>query len=411
MLQSFYLWASASTRWSCSCFVAKMSPNPRPSITQLFASFLRLGSTAFGGPSMIAYIRQMAVDKKRWLDGETFSDGVAFCQMIPGATAMQTAAYVGLKTQGITGAGASFIGFGLPAFLFMMALAALYTNNHNLPVVISAFSGLQAIIVAIIANATLAFGKNTLKDWKAFVIAGIAAVLFGLSVNPILVIILAAVIGLAFISPRQSNPNHPASIAQNSTYAKPLLLVLLAFAIGFLLLFIFSRTLFNLAILMFRIDLFAFGGGFASVPLMFHEIVEVRHWIDSQTFMNGIVLGQVTPGPIVITATFVGYLLGGLFGGVIATIGIFLPSFMLVAALSPYFDRLRTSPSFNKAVGGVLCSFVGLLLTVTIRFAFNVHWDLSHLLLASGALIALLLKVDILWVVVVGTIISVIMFI
>ena len=92
--------------------------------------------------------------------------------------------------------------------------------------------------------------------------------------------------------------------------------------------------------------------------------------------MNGIVLGQVTPGPIVITATFIGYLLGGPFGGVIATLGIFLPSFTAGSGISPYFDRLRTSPYFNKIIGGVLCSFVGLLLTVTIRFALNVHWDL-----------------------------------
>src|SRR3990172_1470502 len=387
-----------------------MSSNTKPSTAQLFASFLRLGIAAFGGPSMIAYIRKMAVEKKHWLDAETFRDGVALCQMLPGATAMQTAAYVGLKTQGVIGASASFIGFGLPAFLLMMTFAALYTNNHNLPIVISAFSGLQAIIVAIIANATLSFGKNTLKDWKAFVIAGIAAALFGLNVNPILVIILTAMMGLVLIKPKQTNSNQLASFAQNPTYTKPLLLILAVFAIGFLLLFIFNRNLFNLAILMFRIDLFAFGGGFASVPLMLHEIVEVRNWMDSQTLMNGIVLGQVTPGPIVITATFIGYLLGGLFGGVIATVGIFMPSFILVVAISPYFDRLRASLSFNKVIAGVLCSFVGLLLTVTIRFALNVHWDLSHLLLASGALVALLLKVDILWVVVAGTIISVLIF-
>jgi chromate transporter len=132
--------------------------------------------------------------------------------------------------------------------------------------------------------------------------------------------------------------------------------------------------------------------------------------MDSQTFMNGIVLGQVTPGPIVITATFIGYLLSGPLGGVISTIGIFLPSFLLVIGISPYFDRLRASPSFNKVISGVLCSFVGLLFSVTIRFALNVHWDLFHILLASGALVALLLKVDILWVVVIGTIISVIIF-
>lgn len=388
-----------------------MSSITNPSIRRLFTSFLRLGFTAFGGPSMIAYIRTMVVDKKRWLETETFSDGVALCQMIPGATAMQTAAYVGLKTRGVIGASASFIGFGLPAFLLMMTFAALYTHTHNLPIVVSAFSGLQAIIVAIIANATLSFGKTTLKDWKSLAIAGIAAVLFGINVNPILVILLAAVGGLALIKSRQPNRHHSIFSAQTLLYTKPLLLILSVSVIGFLLLFLFNQTLFSLAVLLFRIDLLAFGGGFASVPLMLHEIVGVRNWIDSQTFMNGIVLGQVTPGPIVITATFIGYLLGGPLGGVIATISIFLPSFVLVIGISPYFDRLRTSPSFNKVIGGVLCSFVGLLLTVTIRFALNVHWDLSHLMLASGALVALLLKVDILWVVVVGTIISVIMFI
>jgi chromate transporter len=388
-----------------------MLSNTQPSITQLFASFLRLGITAFGGPSMIAYIRTTAIEKKQWLDAETFTDGVALCQMIPGATAMQTAAYVGLKTRGVIGASASFIGFGLPAFLLMMTLAALYTYTRDLPIVVSAFSGLQAIIVAIIAYATLSFGKTTLKDWKSLAIAGIAAALFGLNVNPIIAILLAAVGGLVLIKPKQPNPHHSVSSAQTVPHTKPFLLIFSVSAIGFLLLFLFDQTLFGLAVLLSRIDLLAFGGGFASVPLMLHEIVEVRNWMDSQTFMNGIVLGQVTPGPIVITATFVGYLLGGPLGGVIATISIFLPSFMLVIGISPYFDRLRTSPSFNKVISGVLCSFVGLLLTVTIRFASNVLWDLSHLLLASGALVALLLKVDILWVVVIGTIISVIMFI
>jgi chromate transporter len=125
-----------------------MSSSPQPSLKQLFASFFRSRVTAFGGPSMIAYICTTSIEKKRWLDSETLSDGVALCQMIPGATAMQTAAYVGLKTQGVAGAGVSFIGFDLPAFLMVMTFAALYATSHNLPIVVSAFSGLQAIIVA-----------------------------------------------------------------------------------------------------------------------------------------------------------------------------------------------------------------------------------------------------------------------
>lgn len=387
-----------------------MSSNRQPSIIELFLAFLRLGITAFGGPSMVAYIRKMSVEKRRWLDTETFNNGVALCQMIPGATAMQAAAYVGLKTRGVIGAGASFIGFGLPAFAMMMVFAAMYSYVISLPIVISAFAGLQAIIVAIIANATLSFGKLTLKDWKSIVIASIAAVLFSLNLNPIYVILLSALAGLIIIKPAQSNPLYSASI-QTMHYMKPILLIILVSATGVIFLFFIDQTLFNLAVLMFRIDLFAFGGGFASVPLMFHEIVEVRNWIDKQTFMNGIILGQVTPGPIVITATFIGYLLAGLIGAIVATICIFLPSFLIVVGIAPYFDKLRFSPYFNKIIGGVLCSFVGLLLAVTIRFAMNVQWDLSRLLLAISAFAALFFKIDILWVVLLGAAISIVLFI
>jgi chromate transporter len=161
---------------------------------------------------------------------------------------------------------------------------------------------------------------------------------------------------------------------------------------------------------MSKIDLLAFGGGFASVPLMFHEVVEARSWMDGSTFLDGIVLGQFTPGPIVITATFVGYLVNGLLGALVATIAIFLPSFLLVIGVTPYFDRLRASPHFVKAVGGILCSFVGLLVTVTIRFGFNVHWDAAHIILCTAAFGALLLNLDILWVVLAGTAISAFVF-
>lgn len=387
-----------------------MPASPKPSITQLFLLFLRLGISAFGGPSMVAYIRRLAVEQRRWLDAKTFNDGVALCQTIPGATAIQTAAYVGLKTRGALGASASFIGFGFPAFLLMMAFAALYTRTHDLPAVVSAFSGLQAIIVAIMANATFSFGKTALKDWKTVIIAAGAVALFGLTANPILIILLAAVAGAVLIKAKQSNQGHLAVSPQILTHTKPLLLVLSIVTTGFILLFFFNRNYFSLAALMFRIDLFAFGGGFASVPLMFHEVVEVRNWMDARTLMDGIVLGQVTPGPIVITATFIGYVLGGPVGGVIATVAMFSPSFIIVVSVTPYFDRLRTSPSFNNIIGGVLCSFVALLFTVAVRFALNVHWDLSHLLLAGIASIALGLKIDILWVVVTGAVISVLLF-
>jgi chromate transporter len=164
-----------------------------------------------------------------------------------------------------------------------------------------------------------------------------------------------------------------------------------------------NRQLAELALIMLRIDLFAFGGGFASVPLLFNEAVSVRHWLDGPTLLDGIVLGQITPGPIVITATFVGYLMYGLLGAVVATIGVFLPSFLVVVAAAPHFDRLRTSPALARLIGGALCSFPGLLLIVTIHFAQSVRWDVPRVLLAAAAFAALLLRAKIPWVVVIGT--------
>jgi chromate transporter len=174
----------------------------------------------------------------------------------------------------------------------------------------------------------------------------------------------------------------------------------------FIALFLVERKLFDLAAIMFRIDLFAFGGGFASLPLMFHEIVEVRSWMDAQTFLNGIALGQITPGPIVITATFVGYIVYGLLGAIVATVGVFLPSFLIVTGITPYFDRLRRSAFFSRAIGAILCSFVGLLLTVTYRFGSNISWDIPRALLAIAAFVALLFKVEIIWIVLAGIVVS-----
>jgi len=375
------------------------------SLSKLFLSFLRLGATAFGGPTMVAYIREMSVKKYMWLSQDEFKNGVALCQSIPGATAMQMAGYVGLVKRGLPGAIATFSGFGLPAFAFMLFLSWLYTIYGGLPLVTSLFNGLQVIVVAIVANATYIFGRDTMKGYGDIIIALLSAGAFWAGISPFLVIIGAALVGMA-IYKAQTNP---ASAKENGNRNRSVYLFLfpVAFtALGVIILFAVNKRLFELALLMLKIDLFAFGGGFASLPLMLQEVVHARGWIDSKTFMDGIALGQVTPGPIIITATFVGFLINGLAGASIATLAIFIPSFTLLILGGDIFNRLKGSVVFQNATKGIFASFVGLLLFVTFKFAFAVSWNAIKALLCAGAIFALFKKIDIIYIVLAGAVIS-----
>jgi chromate transporter len=381
--------------------------NMPPTIKYLFIAFFRLGLTAFGGPAMVAHIRELATRSNQWLDENDFKNGVALCQSIPGATAMQTAAYVGLRVRGISGALAAYIGFGLPAFILMLILSVLYTRFNGLPKFISLFNGLQVIVVAIIINAAYSFGRNVANNYRSVMIALLSAILLWLGISPFMVIIVAGILGVAIYRVSISNTSVYYDKEKIQWNATQIIGLLVTFLICFTGLYFLSAILFNLAAVMLKIDLFAFGGGFASLPLMLHEIVINRGWLDSKTFMDGIALGQITPGPIIITATFVGYLVYGIPGALVATIAIFTPSFFMVITVTPFFDRLKNSIYFMKAIDGIFASFVGLLLYVCIKFTMVIPWDIVRILMGFVALTALLRKVDILYIVSIGAVISV----
>ena len=380
-----------------------------PSRLRLFLVFLRLGLTAFGGPAVVAYIRDLAVKKKQWLSQEAFQDGAALCQSIPGATSMQTAAYVGLRAGGPLGALAAFVGFGLPAFVLMVAMSAAYQAGRDLQPVLAAFRGLNVIVIAIVANAVVNFGRSSVKNWRDALLAAGAAAFLVFRGSPILAILGAAGIGLFLYwgvrLPEAKQPRPP----QIPMRRLVLWATLIALSVGACVatLFFLDQRLFGLATIMLKVDVFAFGGGFASVPLMLHEVVDVRHWLDGKTFMDGIALGQVTPGPIVITATFVGYQMAGVPGAIVGTIAVFSPSFFLLVVSVPYFDRLQKSVFFRHALRGVLASFVGLLASVTVSFGMAVPWSIPAALIVAAAFTALRVKVDILWVVLAGAAASV----
>jgi chromate transporter len=375
----------------------------KPSFIDLFLTFLWMGLTAFGGLAMFAHVRKYIVDKKGWLDENTFDSGLALCQVIPGAIIMQLVAYIGLKLKGIRGALVCFIGFGLPAFLIMFILSVLYKHSRNISGVELVLTSLRVIMVAIVANAAYLFGKKNFRTVNDWIIAAIAAGLFLTRLHPALVLLFAGLLGFILSSKELR-------ISEKSVKSKTFWFFLLALSltgISILSLFILSKGYFTLATLMLRIDLFSFGGGLASMPIMYHELVDLYGWFDAHTFMDGAILGQVTPGSIIIAATFFGYMHFGIIGSILATIYVFTPSFLILMGIIPFFDKLRTYPQFNKVINGLLCSFVGLLVIVTYRFTIGIHWNLVNILLALAAFILLVRKVEVIWIVLGGVMVSI----
>ena len=374
-----------------------------PSYLNLFRSFFWMGLTAFGGLAMFAQVRKYVVDKRNWMDANTFDSGLALCQVIPGAIIMQLVAFIGLKLKGIRGAVVCFIGFGLPAFLIMFILSVLYKHTKNISGVESVLTGLRVIIVAIVANAAYIFGKKNFRNVNDWIISAVAAGLFLTRLHPALVLLIAALAGLLF-------SKNEFSVPEKSVKSKTFwffLLALFVTGISLVILFILTREYFTLATLMLRIDLFSFGGGLASMPIMYHELVDLYGWFDAHTFMDGAILGQVTPGSIIIAATFFGYMHFGILGSVLATIYVFTPSFLILMGIIPFFDKLRTYPQFNKVINGILCSFVGLLVIVTYRFTIGIHWNLVNILLVFAAFILLVRKVEVIWIVLGGVMVSI----
>ncbi|TDT81946.1 chromate transporter [Pseudodesulfovibrio indicus] len=373
----------------------------RPGLIELFLSFLRLGLTAFGGPAMVPYIRALAVDRKQWIGEDSFRLGTALTQILPGATAMQVAAYVGLRSRGGPGALAAYAGFSLPAFLLMLGLSVIYFAARDVAAITAAFAGLQLVITALIANAAVNFARRYLDTPAAWLLAGGAGLWLVFKGNPILA--LAGVCLLAVFLLRDDQDTAP--LGEHAVGRGPLrfagwlLLGLLAFLAA---LYAVNPALFRLGLLMVKIDCFAFGGGYVSVPLMLHEVVEVRGWLSGPEFMDGIALGQVTPGPIVMTGAFVGYAVAGLVGAVVAAVTVFAPSLIILCAATPFADRVVHSAVARRVLRGSLISLVGLMGAVAVRFGLDIDWSAARAVLALGAFYALNRKVDILWVVLAG---------
>jgi len=381
------------------------------SLRLLFKRFLKLGATAYGGPAIAQHMKKVIVKDLGWLKEPEFMQGVALCQLIPGATFVQMSAYIGYRLRGIGGALACMAGFVLPAFVLMLILSAIYFRFGDLWLVQSLFKGLAPIIVAIVLDAFINFGKPMVKDWKTIIIVGLAFAGFVFHMNIVLVFVIAGVLALLMRLgvPDKALPSQMPSGARKRN--APYLLGLAAIIITlFVVCYFLNEQLFYLALIMAKVGALAFGGGFTTIGLIQLDVVERFHWVSTKEFLDGIVMGQVTPGPIVITATFLGYKLAGFLGAAMATVAIFTSDFFILSLLIPYYDRLKGIKTVRIMEQGILAAFVGMLGLVVYNFGRTTFVDIPSILFAVGAFIALLKKIDLSYILLTGAILSILLF-
>jgi chromate transporter len=393
-------------------------PVPAHTVTarEIAGVFLRIGATAYGGPAIVAQIRQVTVLERGWLTDEEFAESLAFCQTLPGAIAVQTAAHVAWRLRGPLGALLATFTYVLPAFLLMLGLSAAYVATGSVAWVEAALKGLHAVVVAIILDSIVNMLRPALRDWRGVLIAVMAALALLLKAGALVALLGSALVAVPLFwgqrppdgkaaRPQQAAPRHGRR-GMVAIFAAAAL-----FALAVILAGVLDPRLPSLAATMVKVDLLAFGGGYTAVALMHDQVVRVHPWLSNQQFLDGLLMGQITPGPVILTATFIGYQVAGVGGAFMATAAIFMPSWLLLALLAPQFSRIRGLAWVYRMVRGLLAAFVAMLVWVLIQVGGDAVSSWRGIALGTVAFLALRLKVAPLWVVGGGMAASIILFV
>ena len=327
-------------------------------LRSLVLYFLRLGATGFGGPVALANaMRRDLVDTRAWITPEEYDDGLALAAACPGPLAYQLAVYCGYTRFGVAGALSIAVAFALPPFVVVVIVAALYRYFESSQHLRAVFYGVAPAIVAIIAKACWNLGGRTLRrDAKAWAFAVIAcAIVIALEREIVWLFLGAGVLGVFVFMERR-----PATVVAISP---------------------------QLFLFFFKTGLLVFGSGLVIVPFLKAQVVDQYHWLTMQQFLDSVAVGMISPGPVVITATFVGYLLAGFTGAVAATAGIFAPPVLFVLIATPILRRYRDSRVVRGFIRGVGSAVVGVLVATTWLIARGAVVDAITLSIAIAALI------------------------
>lgn len=335
-------------------------PSPR-TLRQLAWPFLKVGTLGFGGGlGMVALLRSEVVQRRRWLSDDELTTGLALGQLLPGPFISNYCWYIGHHLKGWRGAvvaGGSMI---LPSFLFVTILSALYFEFHTIPVVTHIFRGIGPVITAVIMWAAIDMRKAMLRGYQGLIAFVFAFGLFVMRVDPVVTVIATGILGLILRRARRG----PA------LWALPLLVF-------------HPRKAIELFCVFLKTGAVVFGGGYAAIPFIGNEVSIVRDWLSRQEFIDGVALGQITPGPVAITATFVGFKVMGIPGALIATVAIFLPSLLMLLVLVRIYRRIEHNPDVTAFFDGLKAAVVAILLSTGLFFCLEYCANLAFGILTA----------------------------
>jgi chromate transporter len=361
------------------------------SLAALAVPFLKLGTIAFGGPAAhIAMMEDEFVRRRAWLSREDFLDLVGAASLIPGPSSTEVAIFIGYRRAGWRGllvAGSCFI---LPAAVLVSVIAWSYVRFGALPEASAMLYGVKAIIIVIVVQAIAAFGRTAIKSNLLFVIGAAAIVASVLGVSPLAVFLAAGT--LHAIVTRRAGPPPTLALAWLGPLGAAGSTTAAAGAA--------PATLTKLFLVFLKTGAVVFGSGYVLLAFLRADLVERTHWLTDRQLIDAVAVGQITPGPVFTTAAFVGYLLGGPAGAAVATLGIFLPSFVFVAASGPLIPRIRRSKVASAFLDGVNVASLALMAVVTVQLGHAALVDLPAVGIAVvGAILLFRFRVSSGWLV------------
>jgi chromate transporter len=325
---------------------------PRSRIGELVRYFLRLGLLGFGGPvALVGQMERELVAERCWLTKEQMRETIAVCQSLPGPLAIQVGIFIAYLRGGFWGAWAGGWAFILPNFVIVAALGALYVHFGALQPVIAIFYGVSPVVIALILHSCYRLAKLGMEDWLQWCIAGTCF---------LVTVILQSEVALLFIGAGTVGVLYYGTAWRRPPTTTALLVALPGVPAA-------SSTLLGKILLFFlKAGALTFGSGLVIVPFFQQGVVQEHGWLGEREFLIAVAIGMISPGPVVITATFVGYLVAGFWGAVAATVGIFLPSFILVLVAAPILQRHRANRNVQGFVKGAYAAAIGTILGASV---------------------------------------------